>query len=181
MAIYLYIKQCSHCQLQYFGKTSRDPFKYKGSGVHWRNHLKKYNCSAKTLEVFKFESIEEASIFAIEFSLKNDIVKSKSWANSIVETALDGGSFGYKQSKETIYKRVLKNTGKKRSSEQINNLRIAAQQRDNTNVGRNTARKVNTPDGIFNSLTEASIHFNVSIAYISKKVNDKSIPNWYKL
>jgi hypothetical protein len=181
MTIYLYIKQCSHCNLKYFGKTIRDPLKYKGSGRHWKNHLKKHNSYPVNCQVFYFDGIVEASGFAINFSIENDIVKSKTWANEIIETALDGGAIGTKQSKETIEKRVSKNRGKKRTPAQILNLKIAACKRDNTNVGKNTARKINTPHGIFTSLTEASTHLKCSIASVSKKVNSEKYIDWYKI
>jgi hypothetical protein len=181
MTIYLYIKQCSHCNLKYFGKTIQDPFKYKGSGKHWRNHLKKHAAYPVNIELYSFESLEQANIFAISFSEENNIVKSKNWANEIIETALDGGVLGHVQSLETISKRVAKNKGKKRSPEQLNNLKNAASRRNNTNVGKNTARKISTPHGAFESLTKAASTLNVSIACISKKVNNKNHNLWYKI
>jgi len=39
----LYIKQCPHCGLKYFGKTKSENIeKYPGSGTYWSNHLKKH-------------------------------------------------------------------------------------------------------------------------------------------
>jgi hypothetical protein len=37
---FLYIKTHSVTGLKYFGKTTKDPFRYKGSGVYWVRHLK---------------------------------------------------------------------------------------------------------------------------------------------
>ena len=39
---YLYIKQHSITGLKYFGKTTVDPYKYKGSGMHWLRHINKH-------------------------------------------------------------------------------------------------------------------------------------------
>ena len=39
--IYLYIKE-SPLGLKYLGKTEKDPFKYIGSGLYWKKHLKKH-------------------------------------------------------------------------------------------------------------------------------------------
>lgn len=87
MTIYLYIKKCSHCNLHYFGRTIRNPLKYKGSGSHWKNHIKKYNSIPETIQTFSFDSQEEASNFALKFSFQNNIVKSNEWANLIKEDA----------------------------------------------------------------------------------------------
>lgn len=89
MAIYLYIKQCDHCGLKYFGRTIKsDPYKYEGSGVKWKRHLKKHKSQQTTLELFQFENQQDATEFALDFSIKNNIVESKDWANMIPETAL---------------------------------------------------------------------------------------------
>jgi hypothetical protein len=88
MTIYLYVKQCSHCNLKYFGKTIQDPFKYKGSGKYWSYHIKKHaNNKVINCDVFSFNCQNEANKFALNFSEKNDIVNSKDWANLIVEDA----------------------------------------------------------------------------------------------
>ena len=44
---YLYVKTHKVTGLKYLGQTSKDPFKYNGSGTRWTNHIKKYgNCRA---------------------------------------------------------------------------------------------------------------------------------------
>ena len=92
MILYLYIKQCLHCNLKYFGKTTRDPLKYRGSGLYWLAHMKKYKCKSKTLEIFSFNSQKSATSFALKFSKKNNIVDSPLWANLKYENGRDGGS-----------------------------------------------------------------------------------------
>ena len=94
MITYLYIKECSHCGLQYFGKTAKNPYSYSGSGKVWKRHIKKYGKDKiTTTKVWEFENITECSTFAIQFSEKNVIVKSNKWANLKPENGLDGGAF----------------------------------------------------------------------------------------
>lgn len=88
----LYIKQCSHCGLKYFGKTkSKNIEKYKGSGSKWDKHLKKHN--AKSIHLWNSDWYYDMSItrFALKFSRINKIVKSNKWANLKEEDGLDGG------------------------------------------------------------------------------------------
>ena len=96
MIIYLYVKKCNHCGLQYFGKTERDPYRYKGSGKYWIRHINHYNIIPETSQVYTFTDIMEAERFALEFSNKNDIVESKNWANLMPENAKTGNVFGNK-------------------------------------------------------------------------------------
>jgi len=122
MTIYLYIKQCSHCNLKYFGKTKRDPYRYKGSGAYWSNHLKTHKCKSVTLEAYPFDNQQEATSFALTFSENNSIVESSLWANLKYENARDGGSEHLSEiSREKISKahsgKILSAETKKRISE----------------------------------------------------------------
>lgn len=84
--IYLYIKQHKITQLKYFGMTTKNPFKYGGSGTYWKNHINKYDKSlVNTIEVYGFDCQQSCSEFALKFSRDNDIVESKEWANLIDE------------------------------------------------------------------------------------------------
>jgi hypothetical protein len=113
MTIYLYVKQHSVTGLKYFGKTTQnDPYKYKGSGLYWSNHIKTHGNLIETLEVWKFDDQEMCTEFALTFSKNNDIVKSKEWANLREENALDGNTKGNKMSAETKSKMCLDRKGK---------------------------------------------------------------------
>jgi len=91
--VYLYVKKLN--DLKYFGRTYRDPHKYIGSGTRWLNHVKKYGRkNIETVDVWKFDSIEEASVFAILFSKENNIVESDHWANLTEEDAHAGAGKG---------------------------------------------------------------------------------------
>ena len=91
----LYIKQCSHCGLKYFGKSVRnDITKYHGSGKRWQQHLKKHKSSP--IHLWNSDWYYDTSItkFALKFSRINKIVESDSWANLIEETGI-GDTFDY--------------------------------------------------------------------------------------
>lgn len=92
---YLYIKTHNKTGLKYFGKTStKDPYKYKGSGKRWKRHIKKhgYNCSTEIIGHYLNE--EECKNAAIKFSKEHNIVESEEWANLKEENGIDGGNFG---------------------------------------------------------------------------------------
>lgn len=90
--IHLYVKQCAHCGLKYFGKTTRNPYEYLGSGKYWMRHYKLHGTlNIKTIEVISFTEQEKATKFALSFSKKNNIIESSDWANLKFENALDGG------------------------------------------------------------------------------------------
>ena len=96
MILSLYVKTHNITGLKYFGKTVKNPFKYRGSGKYWKRHLAKHGNNVTTEVVAVFDNEEDASAFAIEFSLKNNIVEDESWANLIVENAKDGLPVGHK-------------------------------------------------------------------------------------
>lgn len=93
--IYLYVKTHNETGLKYFGRTYKNPFKYKGSGVYWKAHLKKHGDNVTTEVVGEFDSLELATEFAIKFSKENDIINSPLWANLIEENAIDGYTPGH--------------------------------------------------------------------------------------
>jgi hypothetical protein len=88
---YLYIKQHTKTGLKYFGKTTKDPIQYLGSGKHWKRHIKKHGEFVETLWYQLFTSKEQIINYALKFSKENNIVESKEWANLKDENGLDGG------------------------------------------------------------------------------------------
>lgn len=103
----LYIKQCPHCGLKYFGKSVRDDIEnYNGSGTRWTRHLKKHN--TKPVHLWNSDWYYDLSItkFAIKFSRLNKIVENENWANLKEEDGLEGGNTfeGKKHKPETIQK-----------------------------------------------------------------------------
>lgn len=107
MGIYLYIKIHNITGLKYFGKTCQDPFKYSGSGVYWKNHIKHHGNDVTTEIIGYFDNTEECEIVALNFSKTNNIVESVEWANLIEENGCDGapkGHPGHKFTPEQIEK-----------------------------------------------------------------------------
>jgi hypothetical protein len=102
MDTYLYIKQHSITGMKYFGKTTRDPYTYLGSGKYWKNHIKKYGVEhVKTIWVKLFTDEDELTRTAIALSEMYDVVDSPFWANLINENGLDGLPTGHKHTNET--------------------------------------------------------------------------------
>jgi hypothetical protein len=102
---YLIIRQHRLTGKLYFHKTVRNPKKYLGSGPKWVNHINKHGREhIETLSCILFTELEECARYAITVSLSLDIVGSDEWANDIIETGLGGGSYGRKNSEETIEK-----------------------------------------------------------------------------
>jgi hypothetical protein len=96
----LYIKQCSHCDLKYFGKSVKDDLEsHEGSGVYWQKHLKKHD--AKSIHLWNSDWYYDTSIvrFATKFSNINRIIESKEWANLAIENGIQGGYLGEDVSK----------------------------------------------------------------------------------
>ena len=86
---WLYVKQHNQTGLKYFGKTvAKDPKKYKGSGIHWLNHLKKHGNDVSTIWCHLYSDKEEIFEEATAFSKSHCIVESRSWANHQMETGL---------------------------------------------------------------------------------------------
>jgi hypothetical protein len=87
---YLYIKTHNKTGLKYFGKTTQDPFAYKGSGKYWIRHLKVHGNDVSTEVYGVYTNNDECLTAARCFSEENDIVQSADWANLVIES-LDGG------------------------------------------------------------------------------------------
>ena len=135
MSIYkptwLYIKQHNQTGLKYFGKTTKDdPIKYLGSGKRWVNHLKVHGNDVSTVWCQLFENKEELTLYALTFSAKNDIVKSKDWANLKPEDGLWGGGIpGHKQTPEHVESRAKHVRGRKHSAEEREKMVVARNKR----------------------------------------------------
>ena len=96
MIVYLYVKRHNVTGLLYFGKTTKNPLKYNGSGKYWKNHLSQHGKDVETLVVWEFEHDDPSLVeFAEGFSETYNIVKSSEWANLIVENGLDGAPVGH--------------------------------------------------------------------------------------
>lgn len=88
---YLYLKIHNVTGLKYFGKTTKDPYDYMGSGKYWMRHLKKHGNDVTTTVIGLFYDVIELQLYAYEYSRLYDIVNSKEYANLIEENGLGGG------------------------------------------------------------------------------------------
>jgi hypothetical protein len=135
----IYHKKCSHCGLNYLGKSVQENIEmYSGSGKRWTQHLKKHK--AKSIHVWSSDWFYDESIkeYALNLSESLNIVDSKEWANLKPENGIDGGAqewsevsrkrlsetiTGRKQSDEWIAKRNTKESNAKKS--QSHKLRLS--------------------------------------------------------
>lgn len=111
---YLYVKTHNVTGLKYFGKTiQKDQFKYKGSGIRWRNHLKIHGNDVSTEIIGFFYNEEQCISVAKSFCDENNVIKDPSWANLREENGTDGGFLGEEARKKISYaqkKRVIEGT-----------------------------------------------------------------------
>lgn len=104
--IYLYVKT-SPLGLKYLGITTWNPHKYKGSGTIWKRHLKKNNISkdvVKTEILYYSYDRNEVKEKGLYYSALWNIVKSKEWANLMIENA--NTSFYLKSPSEDVRKKI---------------------------------------------------------------------------
>lgn len=92
MVIYLYVKVHKITRLKYLGKTTKDPYKYKGSGKYWTAHIKKHGNDIDTFIIRECTSNAEVKQWGTYFSLLWDVVNSNEWANLIVEEGSGGNA-----------------------------------------------------------------------------------------
>ena len=112
---YIYIKTHNQTGLKYFGQTKRkDTHRYRGSGLYWKHHIKKYGYDVTTFIIRSFTNIQECEDFCIWFSKINNIVKSKKWANLVIENGLDGGNdyWKYHKMSEEHKRKISENNAK---------------------------------------------------------------------
>lgn len=112
--IYLYLKTHNVTGLKYLGKTICDPFKYKGSGLIWKSHLKKYGYDVTTEILFQTTCKSEFKRVALEYSNKLNVVESKEFANLTPEEGQGGRTwFDKTHSAESIKKIAESRSGQR--------------------------------------------------------------------
>jgi hypothetical protein len=90
---FLYIKQHTITGKLYFGKTTKNPEKYLGSGRYWTKHIEKHGKEhVVNLWYCLFYDEEDCTKFALEFSNNHHIVESDDWANLMLENGATGGA-----------------------------------------------------------------------------------------
>jgi len=97
MKTYLYLKTHRVTGLKYLGKTTQDPYKYKGSGLRWTRHLAKHGNDVSTLILFESEDKQQIKNQGQYYSNLWNVVNDQSFANMRPETG-DGGDMSMCQS-----------------------------------------------------------------------------------
>jgi len=98
MTIYLMVKTHQKTGLKYLCKTTRNPFKYNGSGVDWLKHLKKHGFEHDTMIVMECANQAELYHWGSYYSKLWNVVYgqddygNKIWANRIPETGGGGAT-----------------------------------------------------------------------------------------
>ena len=100
---WLYIKQHTKTGLKYFGKTTKNPLRYLGSGKYWQRHLKKHGAHVNTLWCHLYFDKETLVEEALAFSTAHNISESKDWANLKSENGLDGGLTTTREQQKIIW------------------------------------------------------------------------------
>jgi len=92
MTHYLYKKTHKETGLKYLGKTiSKNPYNYKGSGVYWKYHIKKYGYNVETEILKECSTEEELKHWGQYYSKLWNVVESEEWANLKPEEGSGGG------------------------------------------------------------------------------------------
>ena len=84
---YLYVKTHRKTGLKYLGKTIQNPFKYTGSGIRWRQHIRKHGNDIATEILQECKTNAEIKYWGLYYSNLWDIVNdrdkngNKIWAN----------------------------------------------------------------------------------------------------
>lgn len=90
----IYLKTHNRTGLKYLGYTKQDPYKYQGSGKHWKRHLKKHGVDVSTQILFTTEHKPEIKQVGEYLSEVYDVVNNNWFANLMVERG-DGGAQAY--------------------------------------------------------------------------------------
>lgn len=106
--IYLYLKTHNKTGLKYLGKTTKNPFTYKGSGKRWLRHLRVHGNDVRTEILFATEDPNDIIQKGLYYSDLWNIVNDKSFANIIPESGDGGNTSNSPKYKIGIAKRDLK-------------------------------------------------------------------------
>lgn len=159
---------------------------YKGSGTYWKRHLNQYGNHVKTTCLFVTEDEKEFRKIAKKYSSEFNVIDSKEWANLCAEegqggnTVIDKNLHGEK-TKQGLHKPEVREkhllflreqvkkiqplaakaakeklTGVLKTEQHKQNMRGKRPHVNQTGSKNNFAKKIETPFGIFGSISEAS-------------------------
>jgi hypothetical protein len=110
---YLYVKTHNRTGRKYLGHTIQNPILYEGSGVNWRKHLDEHGNDVSTTIVDTFNNNEDLAVIGRYWSKTFDIVKSKEWANSKIETGSGRSNKSLKNNYKQKYVNYLQEASKR--------------------------------------------------------------------
>lgn len=96
---YLYKKTHKITNIKYLGFTRKNPYKYKGSGIRWRAHLKKHGNNVDTEILCETVDRNKIQMLGEYYSKLWNVVESADWANLKPETGEGGGVPGMHKGK----------------------------------------------------------------------------------
>lgn len=161
--VHLYVKTHRVTGLKYFGRTTQNPHRYRGSGAYWRRHLEKFGNFVDTTIVGTYYDEESLRKAALEFSELNNIAESSRWANLLPEDGSVDGE-GWRPTLD--------------HSKQIAKLDRAVEKRlaNKETSGGKTVRENSTGSGLFEDKTLVFSAVVVSTALGFYMMG--SLPNW---
>ena len=149
--ITLYLKTHNVTGLKYLGKTERDPYQYSGSGIRWRNHLKKHGHDVTTEVLFQTEDKAKFKRVALDYSNRWNIVESEDFANLMLEEGQGGVNAG-------SFKK-----GHKSWNKGVTGIKLGPQSAEHIRKRTENQKKSVTIDGIkYDSMLEASAAIGIS-------------------
>jgi len=138
---YLYKKTHKQTGLKYLGQTTRDPFKYRGSGVDWISHIRQHGYNVDTEILLETNDKNKMTAMGRYYSKLWNVAKDYTWANRIPETGGGaGGILGQDRGEDFKKKCVINNAGK-------NNPSYGTIWINNGSSNKKILRTNNIPDG----------------------------------
>jgi DNA-binding NtrC family response regulator len=80
--MYLYKKTHKITGMQYLGVTTQNPFRYTGSGLEWKQHIKQYGNYVTTEILFESENRIEIREKGLYYTCLWNIIESSEFANN---------------------------------------------------------------------------------------------------
>lgn len=140
--IYLYLKTHNKTGLKYLGKTtSKDPFKYRGSGLYWKQHLSKHGNDVDTKILGEFDSVKEARKEGIRLSRLWNIIDSDEFANLMEETCDGTVGKGRKMTSEHKAKLSKSHSGEIHTEERKTNVSRALKGKKKSEAHKNLMKE----------------------------------------
>jgi hypothetical protein len=146
MTIYLYVKTHRVTGLKYLGKTTKDPYRYKGSGKYWSRHIEKHGYDVDTEVLIETTDSQEIKEKGLYYSNLWNVVDSKEWANLSPEQGDGGARVRSKESIERIrsYQKNKIWTEKAIANRTANCLKAAAARKGSTWKPEHRKSRMNT-------------------------------------